>query len=33
MNMKERAIAIGGQLFQKSQPGGGTEIHLEIPVT
>jgi two-component system, NarL family, sensor histidine kinase UhpB len=33
INMKERASSIGGQLSQKSQPGNGTEIHLDIPIT
>jgi two-component system, NarL family, sensor histidine kinase UhpB len=33
INMKERADAIGGKLLQSSQPGQGTRLDLEIPIT
>lgn len=33
INMKERAISIGGKLWQSSTPGTGTQILLELPIT
>ena len=33
INMKERATSVGGVLLHSSQPGKGTYIELEIPIT
>lgn len=33
INMQERAASIGGKLHQISQPGQGTTLELEIPIT
>ncbi len=33
INMKERAASIGGNFYQRTNAGTGTEIHLDIPIT
>ena len=30
--MRERALLVGGQLSIESPPGGGTRVHLRVPL-